>query len=76
MFLRCQKSQKKIRAHKKTKSNKISMVGTITRETKSEGQRKAKSHTTRKNLEKRKKRRELVPLMVGSYRTHISSNVI
>jgi hypothetical protein len=42
MLKRCQKSQKSSRAHIKTKSNKISMVGTITREIKSEGQRKAK----------------------------------
>jgi hypothetical protein len=41
------------------------MAGTITGETKREGQRKAKRHTAHKNP--KRKKRELVPLVVGSY---------
>jgi hypothetical protein len=48
------------------------MVGNIASETKSEGQRKAKRQTTRMNQTKRK---ELVPLVVGSFLTHGPSNV-
>jgi hypothetical protein len=48
------------------KSNKRLMVGTITREAKKEGQRKAKRHTAHKN---QKKGRELVPFVVKSYLT-------
>jgi hypothetical protein len=47
------------------------MVGIITRETKKEGQRKAKRCTTCKP----KKGRELIPLVVGSYFTHGPPNV-
>jgi hypothetical protein len=47
------------------------MAGTITKETKREGQGKTKKCTTRKN----QKREELVPFMVGSYLTHGPSNV-
>jgi hypothetical protein len=49
------------------------MARTITKETKKEGQGKAKRRTTQKN---KKKRRELVPLMVGSYLTHNGFNVV
>jgi hypothetical protein len=49
------------------KSNKRLTTKTIIGETKREGQRKAKRCTTYMN---QKKRRELVPLMVGSYLTH------
>jgi hypothetical protein len=48
------------------------MTGTIKEETKREGQRKAKRHTTCKNQEKGKK---LVPFVVGSNLTHGPSNV-
>jgi hypothetical protein len=56
------------------------MVRTITGEIKKEGQRKAKRRTThkiQKKLKKRKikKRRKLVPLMVGSYLSHGPFNV-
>jgi RNA recognition motif-containing protein len=50
------------------KSNKRSMAGTITKETKKEGQR---MH----NPQEPKKRRKQVPLMVGNYFTHSPSNV-
>jgi hypothetical protein len=54
------------------KSNKRLMARTITRETKKEGQRKAKRSTAHRN---QTKRRELVLLMVvGSYLTHGPSN--
>jgi hypothetical protein len=46
------------------KFNKISMTGTITEETKREGQRKAKRHTAHRNPKKRERAspsRELVP---------------
>ncbi len=46
------------------KSNKISMAGTITKETKREGQRKAKRHTAHRNPKKRERASpsgELVP---------------
>ncbi len=47
------------------------MAKTITQETKREGQKKAKRHTTRRNQKnEQKKRKELVPFMVGSYLTH------
>jgi hypothetical protein len=52
--------------------NKRLMIGTITRETKREGQRKAKRNTTCMNP---KKGKEPVPLMVRSYFTHSPSNV-
>jgi hypothetical protein len=45
----------------------------IARETKREGQRKAKRHTARRKTER--KGRELVPIVVGSYLTHGPSNV-
>jgi len=48
------------------------MVGTITGETKNEGQRKAKKHIAYKN---QKKRKQLVPLVVRSYLTHNPYNV-
>ncbi len=48
------------------------MVGTITRETKREDQRKVKRRPTHNN---KKKRKELVPFMVGSYFIHNPSNV-
>jgi hypothetical protein len=54
------------------KSNKRSIVRTITRETKRGGQRKAKGCITYKN---QKKRRELIPLVVGTYLTHNPYNV-
>jgi len=47
------------------------MVGTITREVKREGQKKAKRH----NPQEVEKGKELVPLMVGKYFTHSPSNV-
>jgi hypothetical protein len=49
------------------------MAGTIKKETKKEGQRKAKRHTTRRNQEKRRK---LVPFVVGGNCTHDPSNVV
>jgi hypothetical protein len=50
------------------KSNKRLVARTITRKTKREGQ-------NTNNLQEPKKGRELVPLMVGSYFIHNSSNV-
>jgi hypothetical protein len=47
------------------------MAGTIARETKREGKTKVKRRTTHKN----QKKRELAPLVVGSYLTHCPSNV-
>ncbi len=47
------------------------MVRTITRETKKEGQRKAKRHTTYMN----KIKSNLILLMIGSHFTHDPSNV-
>jgi hypothetical protein len=58
--------------NKTQKTNKRLMAGTITRETKREGQKKAKRQTTRKN---QKKGRKLIPFVVGSYFTHSPSNV-
>jgi hypothetical protein len=55
---------------RKEKMNKRSMAGTIARETKREGQRKVTRRTTYRN----KKRKKLVPLMVGSYFTCSPSN--
>jgi hypothetical protein len=55
----------------KQKSNKRTMAKTITRETKREGQKKAKrciAHMNQKNG-------EIVPFVVGNYLTHIPSNV-
>ncbi len=54
-----------------TKSNKRLMVGTITRESKRAGQRKAKRCSIRKN---QKKGEKLIPLVVGNYFTHGPSN--
>ncbi len=51
------------------------MDGTITGETKREGQKKVKRRTTCGNRKKGKKGRELVPLMVGNYLTHDPSIV-
>ncbi len=48
------------------------MVGTIIRETKREGQRKAKRCTTPMN---QKKGEKVILLVVGSYLTHVPSNV-
>jgi hypothetical protein len=48
------------------------MAGAITEETKKEGQRNAKRHTTHKN---KKKRKELILLVVGNYFTHNPSIV-
>jgi hypothetical protein len=47
------------------------MAGTITRETKREGQRKAKKQTAHENQKKGK----IVLVVVGSYLTHGHSNV-
>jgi hypothetical protein len=56
------------------KSNKKLMAETIIRETKREGQRKAKKCTTHRNPRKKKKKK-LVFLVVGSYFTHGPSGV-
>jgi hypothetical protein len=48
------------------------MAGTITQKTKGEAKEKPKNS----QLTGIKERRELVPLVVGSYLTHSSSNVI
>jgi hypothetical protein len=48
------------------------MAETITRETKREGQKKVKRYTTHRN---QKKRRELIPFVVGNYLTHGPSTV-
>jgi hypothetical protein len=56
----------------KKKLNKRLMIGTITRETKREGQRKAKRWKACWN---QKKGRKLVPLLVRSYFTHNPFNV-
>jgi len=54
------------------KFNKRTMTGTIPRETKREGQRKAKDEQPTGT---KKKGEELVPLVVGSYLTHGPWNV-
>jgi hypothetical protein len=51
------------------------MAGTITGETKMEGQRKAKKHIARRNQKRKKKREKTSPFMVGSYFTHGPFNV-
>jgi sRNA-binding protein len=56
----------------KQKSNKKSTTGTITKETKREGQGKAKTCTTRKN----QKREKLVPFVEISFLTHGLSSVV
>ncbi len=48
------------------------MVKTIIGETKREGQKEAKKHTTHKN---QRKGRKLILFVVGSYLTHSPSNV-
>jgi hypothetical protein len=48
------------------------MSETIVGETKKEGQRKAKKHIAHKKPNKKKKK--LIPFMIGSYLTHRPSN--
>jgi hypothetical protein len=55
--------------HKNPK--KKMMVRTIAKDTKREGQRKAKKCTSYRN----QKRKKLIPLMVGTYLTHNPFNV-